>query len=104
MWCKKKRSWLLGVVGVVAVAAVAGNSGSNEQAATSLQSDGGQAQRGIIQGIGSQDASADLVDLDCGAPASTGVTYPKVRVKTSSKPSDYFATVVAQSSDGSIKV
>lgn len=103
-WYSKKRWWLAGIIGVAVIAAVAGSSGSSEQAATSPQSGGSQAQSGIDQGIGSQDASADLVDLDCGTPDSIGVTYPKVTVKNnSSKPSDYFITVVAQSSDGSIK-
>ncbi len=118
-WYLKKRWWLTGVVVITVIAAVAGSSGSQESSSTSSGSPSGQTEspsgqgepegqpstsNGIDQGIGSQDATDDLVNLDCGAPDSIGITYPKVTVKNnSSKPSDYFITVVAQSADGSVK-
>lgn len=83
---------------------MAGSTGSKETASTSNQSGGSQSGAGIDQGIGSQDASSDLVDFECGSPDSIGITYPKVTVKNnSSKPSDYFVTLVAQSADGGVK-
>lgn len=116
-WYLKKRWWLTGVVVLAVIAAVAGSSGSQDSSSNSSGSPSGQAEspsgqaepegqssNGIDQGIGSQDATEDLVDLDCGAPDSIGITYPEVTVKnSSSKPSDYFITVVAQSADGSVK-
>lgn len=116
-WYQKKRWWLAGLILIGIIGAVAGSSSSQDSSRTTSDapSTGSetssssteterQSSSGIDQGIGSQDATEDLVDLDCGAPDSIGITYPKVTVKNnSSKPSDYFITVVAQSADGSVK-
>ena len=56
----------------------------------------------IGQGFGSKDASADILSIDCGKADILGFVYPAVTVKNnSSKPSDYWITVVAESGDGS---
>lgn len=102
-WFKKKRWWLAGIAVIAVIAAAAGNSTTTTVTSSDTPSQN-ESSGGIDQGIGSKDASADLVDIDCGAPDSIGITYPKVTVKNnSSKPSDYQITLVAESADGSTK-
>lgn len=58
----------------------------------------------VGSGIGSQDASGDVKINSCGTVDSIGFRYPKVTVvNRSSKPSDYYITIVYESSDGKIK-
>jgi hypothetical protein len=100
-WYLKKRWWLAGAVIILVVAAVASAGGGGSSTDTSASTGGDS---GISSGLGSQDASADVQSLDCGAPDAIGVTYPKVTVKNnSSKASDYMITVVAESADGGTK-
>ena len=93
-WYKMKRWWV--VAGILVIAIAGANSDSDGG------SDRSPTQNTIDQGIGSKDASGDIVNLDCGEVDILGFRYPKVTVKNnSSKPSDYFITIVAESSDGS---
>ena len=110
LW-KKKRWWALALIAVVVIAAAASSgSGSGGNEADSASSGGNSSSSGegssdtISQGIGSKDASADIVDIDCGTPDAIGMIYPKVTVKNnSSKASDYYITITAESADGSMK-
>jgi hypothetical protein len=98
---KKKRWWLVGGVAVIVVASVAG-AGSSEQ--TSNSGSNSETSGGVSSGLGSKDASADVIDLDCGQPDIIGAIYPKVTIKNnSSKASTYFITVVYESADGATR-
>ena len=58
----------------------------------------------VSKGIGSKDASADVTNLECTEPDVIGISYAKVTItNNSSKPSDYFITVVAESADGATR-
>ena len=58
----------------------------------------------ISQGFGSQDATKDLVAIDCGEEDILGFRYPSVTVKNnSSKPSSYWITIVVESMDGTVR-
>ena len=104
---KKKRWWLAGVVVVIVGVSVAGGGGSSTPSANNSDDSAdtsGSTQDTISTGLGSKDASADIVSIDCGSPDSIGVTYSKVTIKNnSSKPSDYFVTIVYESADGSMR-
>ena len=55
----------------------------------------------ISRGLGSQDATGDIVDLECGDPDSYGWAKVEVKVKNnSSETSNYYIEVVAESADG----
>ena len=55
----------------------------------------------ISRGLGSQDATGDIVDLECGDPDSYGWAKVEVKVKNnSSEMSNYYIEVVAESADG----
>jgi hypothetical protein len=100
-WYAKKRLWLAAAVIVVIAVAIASSGGGKNEASgdSSAGSD-----NGISAGLGSQDASGDVTNLDCGAPDAIGITYPKVTVtNNSSKASDYVITLVAESADGATK-
>jgi len=102
-WFKKKRFWALGLVGAVIVISVAGGSGSTPSG-SSNSSESNSTSDTIGQGLGSSDASGDIVSIDCGTPDALGYRYPKVTVKNnSSKPSTYFITIVAESADGATR-
>ena len=99
-WYMKKRIWLLGAVVIIIGAAVA--SGGGDTSTDTAASSGGDS--GISTGLGSKDASADVLDITCPAPDVLGITYPEVTVKNnSSKPSNYQIKVVIESADGSVK-
>ena len=58
----------------------------------------------VSQGFGSQDASADMVDIDCGEVDILGFRYPAVTVKNnSSKTSSYWITIVVESKDRTVR-
>jgi len=58
----------------------------------------------VSKGIGSKDATADVTGLECTEPDIAGYSYAKVTItNNSSKPSDYFITVVAESADGATR-
>lgn len=104
-WYKKKRYWALGIIAAIIILSVASQSGSdttssntNSPSNTNLTSDT------IGTGLGSSDATGDIDSIDCGTPDAIGISYPTVKVTNrSSKASDYFITVVAESSDGSVR-
>jgi len=101
---KKKRFILLAVIAVIAIIAIASGGGSNSSDSSGSSSNSGASSDTIGKGLGSSDASGDIVDIECGAPDAIGMTYPKVTVKNnSSKPSDYLITVVAESADGATR-
>ncbi len=55
----------------------------------------------ISKGLGSQDATGDIVDMECGDPDSSGWAKVEVTVKNnSSETSNYSIEVVAESADG----
>lgn len=101
---KKKRWLLVGGIGVVIIAAAAGGSGkTNEtsQGAAKPASADESSSNEISQGIGANDASGDIISLDCGQADVLGFRTPKVTVKNkSSKPSDYTIKIVAETADG----
>jgi hypothetical protein len=102
-WFKKKRWWLAGAVGllVIGVAASGGGRGGN-QVASSGETTGSSSPTTVSQGLGSQDATADVSELNCGSPDALGFSYPSVRVTNNSeKTSTYFITVVSETADGS---
>jgi hypothetical protein len=87
------------LLGVVAVAA----SGESEKAESG---DNGQPVSGVSKGLGSSDASADVSTPEWVREGTDafGLVYGQVVIKNnSSKRSDYFVTVVAESPDGSIR-
>ena len=102
---KKKRWWLVALVVIVsASAAFSGGSGNNETTSSGDDASTSQTEDSISTGLGSKDASSDIVDIDCGTPDAIGVSYPTVTIKNnSSKKSDYFVTLVAESADGSTR-
>ena len=102
---KKKRWWLLAAVVVVSVAAAtSGGTGTNQTTSSGDDSSATQTEDSISTGLGSKDASDDIVDIDCGTPDAIGISYPTVTIKNnSSKQSDYFVTLVAESADGSTR-
>lgn len=101
---KKKRFILLAIIVVIVIIAVASGGGSKSNDSSGSGSQEGSTSDTIGKGIGSADASSDIVDIECGAPDVIGMTYPKVTVKNnSSKASDYMITVVAESADGSMR-
>ena len=58
----------------------------------------------VGKGMGSKDASADVVSVECTGPDVLDMYNAKVTIKNnSSKPSDYFVTIVAESADGSMR-
>ena len=104
---KKKRWWAIGAIAIIAIASATSGGGStpsNSDASESSSETGDSTENTISTGLGSKDASADIVSIDCGSPDSIGVTYSKVVIKNnSSKASDYFVTVVYESADGSMR-
>lgn len=58
----------------------------------------------IGKGLGSKDASGDIDSINCKPPDAIGAVYVDVKITNrSSKPSDYFITIVAESEDGSVR-
>jgi hypothetical protein len=104
-WFKKKRFWALGLIAVVVIySAVGGSSSSSTLTDSAGSSDSNETSDTISQGLGSNDASGDIVSIDCGTPDALGFRYPKVTIKNnSSKPSTYFITIVAESADGATR-
>lgn len=103
---KKKRVWILAVIGIMVIAGVAGQSDtSTTSSGSSSESDAGNAPTDTVSsGLGSKDATADIVDFECGSPDAIGFSYPEVTIKNnSSKASNYVITVVYESSDGSTR-
>ena len=119
---KKKRWWLLAAVVVVVAYLALGSGGSDEASSGSSNSsessgasdttgtdesestDAPSTEDTIGTGLGSKDATADINSLECGTPDAIGMTYPSVSVtNNSSKASDYFITIVAESADGATK-
>jgi hypothetical protein len=100
---KKKRWWTIGVIAIIAIISATSGGGSTPSNTDNAEA-GGSTENTVSTGLGSKDASADIVSIDCGSPDSIGVTYSKVTIKNnSSKPSDYFVTVVYESADGSMR-
>lgn len=83
------------IVGIgVAIGASHGSSGNSGNHGTNNNT-------GITTGIGSKDASGD-VTLATGAPDDAGIlTVPVIITNHSSKRSDYFVDLAAESADGS---
>ncbi len=108
---KKKRWWLLAIVAVVIISTAIGSGGSGDEATSDTSKGGGTESTEapstgdtIGTGLGSKDAAADINSLECGTPDAIGMTYPSVSVtNNSSKASDYFITIVAESADGATK-
>ena len=108
---KKKRWWLLAIVAVVIISTAIGSGGSGDEASSGTSKGGGtesteapSTDDTIGTGLGSKDATADINSLECGTPDAIGMTYPSVSVtNNSSKASDYFITIVAESADGATK-
>ena len=100
---KKKRWWLVGAIVVIVAASAAGGGGSSMQSADNSDTTSdtsGTTQDTISTGLGSKDATGDVVSVKC-TPSEYGMTDVVVRLtNNSSKPSDYFVTVVAESADG----
>jgi len=107
-WYKKKRWWLIAVIVIVIASSATGggSSDSNKPAPSSpsenSSSDSNSTSDTVSKGLGSKDASADIVSLKCSEEDALGFRTPVVRVtNNSSKASDYFIDIVAESSDGS---
>jgi hypothetical protein len=106
---KKKRWWLLGVVVLIGVGGIAsGNSDDSTNEGNNKESSGVPnaevVENTVGRGLGSKDATGDVVDLSCGASDALGFAYPEVTIRNnSSKTSTYFITLVAESADGSIR-
>jgi hypothetical protein len=105
-WYKKKRWWVIGLLVVIIAASATGTNSGDSGGGSGNGSDNRPTdtptENTIDPGIGSQDATADLVSLDCGKVDAIGFRYPAVTVKNnSSKPSNYWITIVAESADGS---
>lgn len=91
---KKKRWWLLGAIGIMVIASAAGMSSSDTST--------GESSNGVSSGIGSNDATGDIVSMTCGKPDALGFRTPVIKVKNnSSKASDYYIELKAESADGS---
>ena len=105
-WYKKKRWWLVGVI-VIGIAASAAGSGSSTDSTSSSSKASGSSQSSsdtISSGVGSKDATADVTGLSCGSPDALDFSYPSVTItNNSSKTSNYWITIVYESSDGSTK-
>jgi hypothetical protein len=114
---KKKRWWLLAIVVVIIGMQALGSGGSDDETSSgssgssdttsaneSESTDAPSTEDTIGTGLGSKDATADINSLECGTPDAIGMTYPSVSVtNNSSKASDYFITIVAESADGATK-
>jgi hypothetical protein len=95
---RKFRAALAGAVAVVALLAVAGSGDEDEPKASG---DGGSE---TGKGLGSSDASADVTSVRLLPPDAIGVSYVEVAITNhSSKASDYFVTVTADSADGATR-
>src|SRR4051794_30352369 len=109
---KKRRRWpwiLVGIVGTFVVlgggcAALVG--GAVKHAADSAAKDAKVvAEGGVSNGIGTQDATADVGTPTMGAPDAIGVAYVQIPVtNNSSGRSDYFIDVVIESADGATQL
>ena len=109
-WYQKKRWWVIGgLVILIAAGSASGGGGSTDDQPSNNGTDNtpttaAPASTTVGTGFGSQDATDDLVALDCGERDELGWIWPSVTVKNnSSKSSDYWVTVVAESSDGSTR-
>ena len=103
-WYRKKRWWVIVGLVIVIIASVSAMGGGESTDDQPSNNGTGNTPTTIGTGIGSQDATDDIVALDCGEVDVLGFRYPSVTVKNnSSKSSDYWITVVAESSDGSIR-
>jgi hypothetical protein len=105
---KKKRYWAIALVAVIAIATATSGGSSTEVANGGSSSETGgessQTEDTVSSGLGSKDASDDIVDIDCGSPDALDFSYAKVTIKNnSSKASDYFVTVVYESADGATR-
>ena len=106
---KKKRWWLVGGVALIVAVGVSSAEDDSSQTDTSKGAESRSSQDAgtentVGKGLGSKDASTDVIDLNCAASDELGFSYPEVTVKNnSSKPSTYFITMVAESADGSIR-
>ena len=107
-WFKKKRFWLLVVIGLIVVAAATSSGGSDSsnsatETATADETNQGSSNT-IATGLGSKDASDDVLDISCKGPDALGFSTATVKVMNhSSKASDYFITITAASADESTK-
>lgn len=102
-WWKKKRILLLAVVVVVVVAVAAGGGGGgSESETTSSGASASGSSDTIGKGLGSKDASGDVDSVKC-VPGDYFVDVTVKVTNRSSKASDYFVTVVAESQDGMTK-
>jgi len=98
---RKFRSALAGAVAVVALFAVAG---SGEEEASSGGDSAASSADSVSSGLGSADASADVTAVTLLPPDAIGVSYVEVTiVNNSSKASDYFVTLTADSADGTTR-
>lgn len=101
-WYKKKRVIIPLVIVVIGIISAVAGGGSDSGSDSASSGGGTESPSGISKGIGSQDAAADVVNLDCGAVDALGFRTPKITVQNnSSKPSDYYIEIVAESADGS---
>lgn len=114
---KKKRYWAIAGVGLIAIisatssgSTTSSTSDSDKQSDSSIAAEtedttaSSETQDTISSGLGSKDASADIVSLDCGSPDALDFSYAEVTIKNnSSKASNYWVTIVYESSDGSTR-
>jgi hypothetical protein len=92
-------------VGVALLAAVSlGSLSACESSNEDTSKSGSKTESTVGKGIGSKDASADVTSIECTGPDAIGMFSAKVTItNNSSKPSDYFITIVAESSDGATR-
>ena len=107
-WFKKKRVWLLVIIGLIVVVAATSGGGSESSNSTTEAAPANEAKQEssntIATGLGSKDASDDVLDFSCKGPDALGFSTVTVKVMNhSSKASDYFVTITAQSADKSTK-
>ncbi len=90
---------VVGLGGCVGLVAIAANSDTGSDSAS-----GSTPPNAIDQGIGSKDATADLVGVEWVPPDMIGAVYVNTTVKNNSeKRSDYLIEVVLESPDGAVK-
>jgi hypothetical protein len=93
-WYKKKRTWIIATVLLLIGAGIAGGSNSST-------SSGGSGNSGVSSGLGANDASGDVTDVQIGSPDILGLRSVTLQVTNhSSKRSDYVIDLSVESADG----
>lgn len=100
-WYRKKRWWLLGAVVAIIGISVAASGGSDKTNTATTTGNAGVTTTTVAKGLGSKDASADVHLGALGAPDVLKMRTATLTItNNSSKRSDYYIELSAESADG----